>query len=55
MASRKIYFDKKKDAVAEFERRHDFGVSVRRVPYGRHKGRWVICSYIGFINEMYGQ
>ena len=51
--ARRIYFDKKKDAEKELQRRHDMCVSVRRVPYGRHKGKFVVCSYLGFINEMY--
>ena len=51
--SRRIYFDRKKDAEAELARRHDTAVQVRRVPYGRHKGQFVVCSWLGFINEMY--
>ena len=53
--ARRIYFDKKKDAENELQRRipSDPCLSVRRVPYGRHKGKFVVCSYLGFINEMY--
>lgn len=51
--SRKIYFDTRKEASDELARRHDPTVKVRRVPYGRHKGKYVICSWLGFINEMY--
>lgn len=51
--SRRIYFDTRKAAEAEQAKRNDRTVSVRRVPYGRHKGKFVVCSYLGFINEIY--
>jgi hypothetical protein len=55
--ARRIYFDKKKDAEKELQRRNNgidnMCLSVRRVPYGRHKGQFVVCSFLGFINEMY--
>lgn len=52
--ARKVYFDTIKEAKAELARRiFNTGLSVRRVPYGRHKGKYVVCSYIGWLNEMY--
>ena len=53
--ARKIFFDTVKEAKAELARKvFNTGLAVRRVPYGRHKGKYVVCSYLGWLNEMYG-
>lgn len=56
MARKKIYFDTRSEAKKRLSEMDPFERNCRdimRVPHGPHKGKFVVCSYIGYINEMY--